>query len=204
MSLARLPVPPLRQNALYKIRLEKAVIGFEPTIKVLQTSALPLGYTARITLPCHLAINQSKGRYVGIEPTRVGSTNRCVNHFTNTAITLLTGIVGVEPTPTVLETVVLPLNYIPKMEGSGFEPPNPKERIYSPPRLARLRYPSINGAGQNRTADTWSFNPLLYQLSYRAKYQSIMLYNVVYSIVIHNNGPYETRTRDLLRDRQAS
>ena len=26
-----------------------------------------------------------------------------------------------------------------------------------------------NGAGQNRTADTWSFNPLLYQLSYRAK-----------------------------------
>ena len=28
------------------------------------------------------------------------------------------------------------------MEGSGFEPPNPKERIYSPPRLARLRYPS--------------------------------------------------------------
>ncbi len=26
----------------------------------------------------------------------------------------------------------------------------------------------INGAGQNRTADTWSFNPLLYQLSYRA------------------------------------
>ena len=29
------------------------------------------------------------------------------------------------------------------MEGSGFEPPNPKERIYSPPRLARLRYPSM-------------------------------------------------------------
>ena len=25
-----------------------------------------------------------------------------------------------------------------------------------------------DGAGQNRTADTWSFNPLLYQLSYRA------------------------------------
>ena len=44
-----------------------------------------------------------------------------------------------------------------------------------------------NGAGQNRTADTWSFNPLLYRLSYRAIY-----------------GPNETRTRDLLRDRQAS
>ena len=27
----------------------------------------------------------------------------------------------------------------------------------------------INGARRNRTADTWSFNPLLYQLSYRAK-----------------------------------
>ena len=55
----------------------------------------------------------------------------------------MAGIVGIEPTPTVLETVVLPLNYIPMVEGSGFEPPNPKERIYSPPRLARLRYPSI-------------------------------------------------------------
>ena len=56
------------------------------------------------------------------------------------------------------------------MEGEGFEPPNPKERIYSPPRLAsslpfRKKY---NGARRNRTADTWSFNPLLYQLSYRA------------------------------------
>ena len=45
----------------------------------------------------------------------------------------------------------------------------------------------LNGAGRNRTADTRSFNPLLYQLSYRAK-----------------NGPYETRTRDLIRDRDAS
>ncbi len=36
-----------------------------------------------------------------------------------------TGIVGIEPTSTVLETVVLPLNYIPiQMEESGFEPPN--------------------------------------------------------------------------------
>ena len=42
------------------------------------------------------------------------------------------------------------------------------------------------GARRNRTADTWSFNPLLYQLSYRAK-----------------NGLDGTRTRDLLRDRQA-
>ena len=62
--------------------------------------ALPLGYTP------------IKGRYVGIEPTYAGATNRCVNRFTNTAI-IKAGIVGVEPTLTVLETVVLPLNYIP-------------------------------------------------------------------------------------------
>ncbi len=39
---------------------------------------------------------------------------------------------------TVLETVVIPFNYIPTkiMEESGFEPLNPKERIYSPSRLA--------------------------------------------------------------------
>ncbi len=49
----------------------------------------------------------------------------------------MAGAVGIEPTLEVLETSVLPLNYAPKMvEGSGFEPPNPKERIYSPPRLA--------------------------------------------------------------------
>ena len=107
-----------------------------------------------------------------IELTNAGSTNQCVNHFTTTAMVVIlnyqTGIVGIEPTMTVLETVVIPFNYIPKMGGRGFEPPNPKEWIYSPPRLARLRYPPVNGAGRNRTADTWSFNPLLYRLSYRA------------------------------------
>ena len=45
----------------------------------------------------------------------------------------------------VLETIVLPLNYIPikkriiikkMVEGGRFELPNPKERIYSPPRSA--------------------------------------------------------------------
>jgi hypothetical protein len=61
----------------------KAAIGVEPTIKVLQTSALPLGYTATIILFCSAL---RLGRYVGIEPTNAGSTNQCVNHFTNTAI----------------------------------------------------------------------------------------------------------------------
>ena len=47
-----------------------------------------------------------------------------------------TRAVGIEPTLKVLETLVLPLNYARIMGGEGFEPPNPKERIYSPPRLA--------------------------------------------------------------------
>ena len=46
---------------------------------------------------------------MGIEPTNAGITIRCVNHFATTAI---------------------------MVEGGRFELPNPKERIYSPPRLA--------------------------------------------------------------------
>ena len=80
------------------------------------------------------------GRTRGIEPPNVGTTIRCVNHFATTAIIFnlkLAGAVGIEPTVEVLETSVLPLNYAPKMvEGGGFEPPNPKERIYSPSCLA--------------------------------------------------------------------
>ncbi len=103
---------------------------------------------------------------MGIEPTSAGATIRCVNHFATSA---MAGVAGIEPTLTVLETAVLPLNYTPinKMEESGFEPLNPKERIYSPSRLATSLL-LHGGAGQNRTADTRSFNPLLYQLSYRA------------------------------------
>ena len=107
---------------------------------------------------------------MGIEPTRARATIWCVNHFTTFAI-ILTRAVGIEPTLKVLETLVLPLNYARNMEGEGFEPPNPKERIYSPPRLASslpFRIILNYGARRNRTADTWSFNPLLYQLSYRA------------------------------------
>ena len=73
---------------------------------------------------------------MGIEPTRVGTTIRCVNHFATTA---MAGAVGIEPTSKVLETSILPLNYAPMhnmVEGGRFELPNPKERIYSPPRLA--------------------------------------------------------------------
>ncbi len=69
------------------------------------------------------------GRLMGIEPTSVGTTIRCVNHFATTAIIIkLAGAVGIEPTPKVLETSILPLNYAPikMVEGDGFEPPNPQ------------------------------------------------------------------------------
>ncbi len=78
-------------------------------------------------MPYRLAMAQSNmGRMVGIEPTNAGATIRCVNHFATTAI-IMAGAVGIEPTLEVLETSVLPLNYAPlKMEGDGFEPPNPE------------------------------------------------------------------------------
>ncbi len=50
------------------------------------------------------------GRLKGIEPSNVGTTIRCVNHFTTAA---MAGAVGIEPTPKVLETSILPLNYAP-------------------------------------------------------------------------------------------
>ena len=52
------------------------------------------------------------GRMMGFEPTRDGATIRCVNRFTTVA---MAGVVGIEPTSTVLETAALPLNYTPIM-----------------------------------------------------------------------------------------
>ena len=113
----------------------KAVTGFEPVMKVLQTSALPLGYTAIILFsiyklnyrtgvagfePTHEGVKvpcltawlypNKEGRMMGIEPTNAGATIRCVNHFATFA---MAGAAGIEPTLTVLETAVLPLNYAP-------------------------------------------------------------------------------------------
>ena len=104
------------------------VTGLEPVV-------FPLSGERFIQLSYTTIIFSKLAGLTGIEPANVGSTNRCVNHFTTFAITA-TGVAGVEPTSTVLETVVLPLNYTPSMEGEGFEPSNPKERIYSPLRLA--------------------------------------------------------------------
>jgi hypothetical protein len=76
------------------------------------------------------------GRSMGLEPTNPGATDRCVNPFATTAINnksyklafvpifLMAGAAGIEPTPKVLETFVLPLNYAPMVEDDGFEPPN--------------------------------------------------------------------------------
>ena len=80
---------------------------------------------------------------MGIEPTHARATIWCVNHFTTFAISL-TRAVGIEPTLKVLETLVLPLNYARNMEGEGFEPPNPKERIYSPPQLPLCDPPDMS------------------------------------------------------------
>ena len=87
----------------------------------------------------------------------------------------------------VLETIVLPLNYIPIYGGEWIRTTEPEGADLQSAAFSQTSLPLQNGAGRNRTADTWSFNPLLYQLSYRAI-----------------NGPCGNRTRDLLRDRQAS
>ena len=107
---------------------------------------------------------------MGIEPTRAGATIRCVNHFATIAI--MAGIVGIEPTPTVLETVVLPLNYIPIIKNGRewIRTTEPEGADLQSAAFSQTSLPFHNGgAGRNRTADTRSFNPLLYRLSYRAK-----------------------------------
>jgi hypothetical protein len=78
------------------------------------------------------------GRLMGIEPTNARATIWCVNHFATTAIFKLAGAVGIEPTPEVLETSVLPLNYAPVKwwRGTDSNRRTLRERIYSPPRLA--------------------------------------------------------------------
>ena len=76
-----------------------------------KAEVLPLNYT-RVLM----------GRLMGIEPTKVGATIRCVNHFATIA---MAGVAGIEPTLTVLETAVLPLNYTPNLimvPEAGLEP----------------------------------------------------------------------------------
>ena len=46
-----------------------------------------------------------------------------------------------------------------------------------------IKFALNGGSGRNRTADTWIFSPLLYRLSYRAKYNIYFLYKIVFAIV---------------------
>ena len=113
-------------------------------------------------------------------------------------ITPYTGTAGIEPTPKVLETFVLPLNYVPKNGGKKWirttepegadlqsaafslfaifpkykkkcrpEDLNPRPTDYKSVALPTELGRQHGASRQSRTADTWSFNPLLYQLSYR-------------------------------------
>ena len=138
---------------------------------------------------------------MGIEPTRAGATIRCVNHFATTAI--MAGIVGVEPTPTVLETVVLPLNYIPiKNGGEWIRTTEPEGADLQSAAFSQTSLPHHNGAGRNRTADTWSFNPLLYRLSYRAISFFMMEFIKLLMNKFSSDGGYRARTCDPLLVRQ--
>jgi hypothetical protein len=50
----------------------------------------------------------------------------------------MAGVPGIEPGMIESKSIALPLGYTPKsmVEAGGFEPPNPKELIYSQLRLA--------------------------------------------------------------------
>ena len=107
LSLARLPIPPLRRN------ITTGVAGFEPTHE-------------GVKVPCLTAWLYPKNRRMrGIEPPNVRATIWCVNHFTTFA-TLLTRAVGIEPTLKVLETLVLPLNYARNYGRGGIRTPEPE------------------------------------------------------------------------------
>ena len=68
------------------------------------------------------------------------------------------------------KSCALPLGYEAKkqvVERHGFEPWNPKEQIYSLPRLATSLTLQNNGAeNRNRTRNLLITSQLLYQLSY--------------------------------------
>ena len=74
---------------------------------------------------------------MGIEPTNVGTTIRCVNHFATIAVLIGRGSRNRTHTDGFGDRSSTFKLYPYKMvEGGRFELPNPKERIYSPPRLA--------------------------------------------------------------------
>ncbi len=84
---------------------------------------------------------------MGIEPTSVGTTIRCVNHFATAA---MAGAVGIEPTSKVLETSILPLNYAPIKDGGGgqIRTAEPEGADLQSAAFSHFATPPKNGAGQ--------------------------------------------------------
>ena len=60
------------------------------------------------------------------------------------------------------------------MGEGGFEPPKPKQQIYSLPHLTALEFPHMKfgAGGRIRTPDLLITNQLLYQLSYTSSSNS--------------------------------
>ena len=78
----------------------------------------------------------------GVEPARPQRTldfesSASANSATPANLKIITGVAGFEPTHEGVKVPCLTAWLYPnEMEESGFEPLNPKERIYSPSRLA--------------------------------------------------------------------
>jgi hypothetical protein len=74
---------------------------------------------------------------VGVEPTLLAEHDfeSCASANSATPACVLAGVVGIEPTPKVLETFVLPLNYTPKG------------------KLFSLKRKNSGGGGRIRTAE---------------------------------------------------
>ncbi len=97
LSPARLPVPPLRQKItndwIHPVkggnRIRTDDKGFADLC--LTTWLYHHNRLSNLIGPAKQNKMPNLGRYVGIEPTRAGTTIRCVNPFTNTAITLQQG-----------------------------------------------------------------------------------------------------------------
>ena len=91
---------------------------------------------------------------------------------------LLVGTSGLEPPTSRLSGVRSNhLSYAPKLNNlvineqlfkAGDENRTRDNSLEGCSFTTKLHPLNKNGARRNRTADTWSFNPLLYQLSYRA------------------------------------
>ena len=139
------PRPPPWQGGVLPLNYFR-IIGWGSWIRTnASRSQSPLPYRLAIPQRC-----KSEGRLVGIEPTHARATIWCVNHFAIVAIMIIkmAGAVGIEPTPEVLETSVLPLNYAPSImvEGDGFEPPNPKGADLQSAAFSHFATPPKNGA----------------------------------------------------------